>query len=67
MDTRMRSICKAVTFRITSIIVLLIVSYAVTGSVRKMAGITVIFQVIIAVLYYLHERVWNRIFWGKHK
>ena len=65
MDTRLRSIGKSATWRIISIVVLVAVAYFITGDVKKTTGITVIFQIILAVLYYLHERVWTRISWGK--
>ena len=67
MDTRRRSIGKSITWRIISIIVLITVSYIVTGDVRKTTGITVFFQVILAVLYYIHERMWEKSSWGRLK
>ncbi|MGB2661515.1 MAG: DUF2061 domain-containing protein [Candidatus Omnitrophota bacterium] len=65
MDTRLRSIGKSATWRIISIVVLVAVSYLITGDVKKTTSITVVFQVILAVLYYVHERVWTKISWGR--
>ncbi len=65
MDTRLRSIAKAVVWRIVSIIVLVIIAYMITGDLKETSVITILFQVILAVLYYLHERIWGRISWGK--
>ena len=67
MDTRMRSIGKSATWRIISIVVLVTVSYLVTGDIRKTAGITVFFQAILVVLYYIHERIWEKSSWGRLK
>ncbi|MCK4852426.1 MAG: DUF2061 domain-containing protein [Candidatus Omnitrophica bacterium] len=65
MDTRSRSLAKSITWRIVSIIVLVAVAYFITGDVKTTTGITVLFQTILAVLYYLHERMWGKVFWGK--
>lgn len=65
METRMRSIAKSLVWRVISIIILVIVAYFVTGDVKKTTGITIIFQIILAVIYYAHERVWARISWGR--
>ncbi|MGB2599028.1 MAG: DUF2061 domain-containing protein [Candidatus Omnitrophota bacterium] len=67
MDTRLRSIGKSVTWRIISIVVLVTVTYLITGDIKKTTGITVVFQVILAVLYYLHERIWAKASWGRIK
>jgi uncharacterized membrane protein len=67
MDTRMRSIGKSVTWRIISIVVLVTVAYLVTGDIRMTTGITVFFQMILAVLYYIHERIWEKSSWGRLK
>lgn len=63
-ETRSRSFAKAVSYRIICIVMLAIVTYAVTGDIYEMTYIVVIFQSIQAVLYYVHERVWERIGWG---
>ncbi|MFQ5953112.1 MAG: DUF2061 domain-containing protein [Candidatus Omnitrophota bacterium] len=67
MDTRARSLAKSAVWRIVSIVVLATVAYIITGDVKATTGITLIFQVILAILYYAHERIWSRISWGKIK
>ena len=64
-DRRIRSLAKSATWRIISIIVLVTVSYAVTGDVKQTTWITLFFQVILAVLYYGHERIWEKTLWGR--
>ena len=65
MDSRKRSIAKSVSWRILGIIILGIIAYAVTGNFKEMTIITIIFHGIRLVLYYFHERLWERISWGK--
>ncbi len=65
MDSRIRSWTKSFTWRIIGIIILLLLSYAVTGSIAKASLITLLFHLIRVILYYVHERVWEKISWGK--
>lgn len=68
METRTRSIAKSITWRVISIVILVAVSYYVTGDVKETTGITILFQVILATLYYIHERAWSKVLWGRlHK
>jgi uncharacterized membrane protein len=67
MDTKARSWVKSVVWRLIGIVVLGAISYAITGSWKQMTLITVIFHSIRVVLYYYHERVWERIKWGRLK
>lgn len=65
MNTRRRSLLKAVTWRLIAMLVLAVVSFAITGSVRDGGLITGVYTVIAVVLFYTHERAWERIGWGK--
>ncbi len=41
------------------------ISYAITRDLEQTTIITLIFHVLRTVLYYYHERIWERIAWGK--
>jgi len=41
------------------------VCYAITSDWKMMTGITVLFHSIRMILYYWHERLWERVSWGK--
>lgn len=60
-----RSLVKSITFRILVLISDGIIIYSITH--RYDVAITVIFfsNFSSTILYYFHERVWNRIRWGK--
>ena len=47
--------------------VLAIVAYFVTGEWEQVTFITLLYHSIQVVIYYLHERVWERISWGQVK
>ncbi len=65
MDSRKRSVAKSVSWRISGIILLGIIAYVITGNVKEMTIITLVFHSIRLILYYYHERYWERISWGK--
>jgi len=67
MDTKRRSWVKSITWRVFGIILLGVVSYSITKSWKAMTTITVLFHGIRLILYYYHERIWERISWGKIK
>ena len=56
---------KSITWRILGIALLGVISYLITRDWKEMAVITAIFHGIRVVLYYFHERVWERVSWGK--
>ena len=60
-----RSLSKAISWRITGTIDTFIISWLVTGTL-KMAGSIALTEVLTKIgLYYLHERAWNRVPFGK--
>ncbi len=65
-DTK-RSFIKTITYRIVIIISTLIIVYIFTGNVTITLGVTFITSLANTILYYLHERLWNNIYWGKKK
>lgn len=60
-----RSIVKAVTYRILIIISNAIVIYLFTGNSSLTANFIGITSVVSTILYFVHERMWNEIHWGK--
>ncbi|AWX45238.1 Sulfate adenylyltransferase [Flagellimonas maritima] len=60
-----RSIAKAISWRIIGTMDTLIISYLLTGKVSLAASIASIDFITKMILYFFHERVWNKINWGK--
>jgi uncharacterized membrane protein len=67
MDLKKRSWAKSVTWRLIGIVLLGFITYAITKDWSKTTGITVIFHGLRLILYYVHERVWERVSWGRLK
>lgn len=63
-DTSARSLVKTVSWRITGSSATFLIAYIMTNSFA-IAGIIGVTQMISnTILYYIHERIWNRIRWG---
>lgn len=62
-----RSIVKALSWRITGTVDTIVVSYFVTGALRMALSIGLVEVFTKIGLYYVHERVWNRIQFGREK
>ena len=60
-----RSIVKALSWRLIGTIDTLVVSYILTGKIALAASIASVDFVTKLVLYFFHERIWNKIKWGK--
>lgn len=67
MESHKRSIVKAITWRIIASIVTTIIAVAF-GVPSKAIGLVFFADLIIKfILYFFHERVWNRISFGVEK
>ncbi|MBM1108152.1 DUF2061 domain-containing protein [Aurantibacter crassamenti] len=60
-----RSVAKAISWRIIGTLDTLLVSYLLTGEIAIAASIASIDFVTKMFLYFFHERIWNKIKWGK--
>ena len=67
LETRTRAWVKSVVWRILGIFILGAISWIVTHSWKEMTIITVIFHGVRVILYYFHERVWEKVSWGRIK
>lgn len=60
-----RSIVKAISWRVVGTLDTLIVSYLLTNKIAIAASIASVDFLTKLVLYFFHERIWNKIKWGK--
>jgi hypothetical protein len=65
LDGQPRTISKSITWRILITINNFMIPFIVTGSWKAAAAFLTIATIINVVLYYAHERVWNKVNWGK--
>jgi len=64
-DSSVRSLAKAVSWRITGTIDTFLISWIITGEPLLASGIALTEIMTKIFLFWAHERVWNRIGWGK--
>ncbi|AXX96410.1 MULTISPECIES: DUF2061 domain-containing protein [Arcobacter] len=62
-----RSVVKTISWRTVGTLDTMIVSYFVTGSLVMAASIGSIEVITKMILYYFHERAWNKLSFGKVK
>ncbi|MHC4337279.1 MAG: DUF2061 domain-containing protein [Planctomycetota bacterium] len=67
MESHIRSIAKAITWRIGGTVVTFMVAWVVTRELSVAAGIGLLDSVIKIGVFYVHERLWIRVKFGKLK
>ncbi len=66
IETKRRSLLKSIVWRIIATINGILGALLFTGNIEQSIKIGVFANITGFILYYFHERVWNRIKWGKH-
>lgn len=64
-DKHHRSIIKAISWRITGTIDTILISWLITGKLILALSIGGIETFTKVILYYFHERVWNKLKFGR--
>lgn len=64
-ESNKRSIAKAVSWRITGTLDTFLISWLITGEPLLATGIAATEVVTKILLYWFHERAWNKVQWGR--
>ncbi|MGZ3699351.1 MAG: DUF2061 domain-containing protein, partial [Bdellovibrionota bacterium] len=65
-ETNVRSILKAITFRVFVLASDAFVIYGITRQIDTTWKLVVASNLMSTLIYYVHERLWNQSHWGKH-
>lgn len=65
-ESSIRSLVKAISWRLTGTLDTFIISWVITGHAIMAGSIASVEIVTKLVLFWLHERGWNKISWGKN-
>ena len=65
-DKAYRSVVKTISWRTVGTLDTVIISYFITGDLKMAASIGSIELFTKMILYYYHERLWNKISFGKN-
>ena len=66
-DKHYRSLIKAVSWRVTGSVDTLVISYLITGKLKYALTISGVELFTKIGLYYVHERVWEKLSFGRVK
>ena len=64
-DTKHRSLVKTISWRLTGSFSTFLISFIILGNFTIAGSIAVIQVIANTTLYYIHERCWDRIKWGR--
>lgn len=64
-ETLGRSIIKTISYRLTILILDFISIYLFTGQAKIAFGFMIVSNIYTTVGYFFHERIWDKIKWGK--
>jgi adenylylsulfate kinase len=67
METKARSFLKSVSYRVFASIVTAIIVYCFTGKLLLAVGLGVLDSTVKILVYFLHERLWAMIPYGRVK
>ncbi|MCW8896214.1 DUF2061 domain-containing protein [Sulfurimonas sp.] len=62
-----RSVVKTISWRAVGTLDTIVISYLITGSLTMAASIGSIELITKMILYYYHERAWNKMSFGRYK
>ncbi|MBC8429315.1 MAG: DUF2061 domain-containing protein [Candidatus Endolissoclinum sp.] len=65
MDSKVRSVVKTISWRLTGTLCTFLISWAILGDIKTSSAIALIQLTFNTVIFYFHERLWNLIKWGK--
>jgi uncharacterized membrane protein len=64
-ETKRRSIVKSLSWRVFAAIITATVAFTMTGQLEFAAKIGLIDTLVKLLIYFMHERVWNKIDYGR--
>lgn len=62
-----RILAKTVLYRGIVTVILFAISWVYTENLTDTTTITIIFNVLATIAYFFHEKMWDRIDWGRTK
>jgi adenylylsulfate kinase len=64
-ETHKRTVVRMITYRLTAWLLTVPFTYWMTGDWESAFGSSAVLHVLLTADYYVHERVWLRIKWGR--
>ena len=67
IDAHKRSLAKAVVYKTGSVVLLASLAWIFTRDLVQMSLITICYEIIAIIGYYVHERLWQKVRWGQNR
>ena len=64
-DNLRRSVLKTVSYRIVILILDFVSIYIFTKQIKIAFGFMIVSNIYTTVAYFVHERIWDKVTWGK--
>ena len=65
MDSIIRSLVKTISWRLTGTFCTFLISFIILGDIATSSTIALIQLIFNTIMFYIHERIWNIIKWGR--
>ena len=65
MDSIIRSLAKTISWRLTGTFCTFLISFIILGDIATSSTIALIQLIFNTIMFYIHERIWNIIKWGR--
>ena len=65
MDSIVRSLVKTISWRLTGTFCTFLISFIILGDITASSTIALIQLIFNTIMFYIHERIWNIIKWGR--
>jgi uncharacterized membrane protein len=66
-ESHTRSIVKTITWRFIATMTTVVIVFFFTGKLALSLGVGAVEVISKIIFYYLHERIWGKLSWGKPK
>src|ERR1035437_5160834 len=64
-ETLRRSVMKTISYRVVILILDFVAIYFSTGQIKIAVGFMIVSNIYTTLGYFFHERIWDKIKWGK--
>jgi len=65
METKARTVTRMITYRITAWLFTIFWTWLFTGDIASATGFATALHIMLSVDYFIHERIWLKIKWGR--
>ena len=66
-ESRKRSLLKTISWRVVASIDTFLISWLISGKISIGISIATLEVITKLIIYYFHERAWDKIKWGKYE